>query len=435
MTAALRLRQSGRSVVVLEARDRVGGRVWTGKLEDGTAVDFGGAWLGPGQDRFYALAREMKVSTYRTYSAGENLMLIDGKLSRYKGVPLSLNPLSILNVGLSLKRIDSMAQAVPVEKPWTAAKAREWDSTTLGSWLGSPANVQSELARRMLEVAMAATFTTDPEEISFLHVLFHFHATGGTAKQFSVGGGAQQDRVVGGGQAIVDRIAERLGDTVKLQSPARGITQINGRLEVTSDELSVVCRRVIVALPPTMAGQIEYCPGLPPERAKLHERDPSGAAFKVSIIYPQPFWRKDGLSGQALSLNSLVPLTIDSCTERGAPGILTAFSMGARASKLAALSPDDRKATVIEVLVELFGKKAASPIGYFEHDWVAEEWTRGGNLSHFQPGIITSSGQAVRTPVGRIHWAGTETATIWNGGIEGAIRSGERVAREVIKAD
>jgi monoamine oxidase len=436
LTAAWRLAQAGRSVVVLEARDRVGGRVWTERLADGTAVDRGGAWLGPGQDRLYALAAEMGVGTYPTFAAGDHLLVTDDRLHRYRGlIPKGLGWFALLSLGLAMKRIDAMARAVPLDAPWRARQAAVLDATSVGSWLDSRLNVPSRVARELLRTTMLELFTTDPAEVSLLHVLFHLHSAGGFARQTSIEGGAQQDRVVGGMQAIADRVAARLRGAVRLTTPVGEILHGSALVDVVAAGIVVRARRAIVALPPVLASHIRYDPKLPAGRAQLLERLPAGSTSKIALVYDEPFWQSDGLSGQSLAPRSPFAITIDACAVETPPGILNTFVCGPEARTFGRLEPAERRRLVTEEMVRRFGPEAAHVRHYVEQDWAEEPWTRGCFMSHYAPGLMTRLGHLLREPVGRIHFAGTETSAVMNGFIDGAVRSGERVAAEVLAAE
>jgi monoamine oxidase len=95
-------------------------------------------------------------------------------------------------------------------------------------------------------------------------------------------------------------------------------------------------------------------------------------------------------------------------------------------------TPAARKAAVLSNFVTYFGQEAGSPREFIEMNWSEEPWTRGCYVGYTPPGVLLDYGPAIRAPVGRIHWAGTETATYWNGYMDGAVRSGERAAQEVL---
>jgi monoamine oxidase len=436
LTAAWRLAQAGRSVVVVEARDRIGGRVWTERLADGTALDRGGAWLGPGQDRLYALAAEMGVGTYPTFVGGDHLFVRDGRIHRYRGlIPKGLSWFALVSLGIAMRRIDAMARAVPLDAPWSAREAAALDARPVASWLESRLNVPSRAARDLLRTTMVELFTTDPSEVSLLYALFHLHSAGGFARQTSIEGGAQQDRVVGGMQAIVDRIAARLGSAVRLAAPVREILHGSALVDVVADRLTVRARRAIVALPPVLASHLRYDPTLPAERQQLLEQLPAGSTTKIALVYDEPFWRSDGLSGQSLAPGSPFAITIDACAAETPPGILNTFVCGPDVRSFAAHHDEERRRIVVDEMVRRFGPRASEVRGYMELDWAEEKWTRGCFMGHYAPGVMTRLGHRLREPVGRIHFAGTETSAVMNGFIDGAVRSGERVAAEVLAAE
>lgn len=436
LTAAWRLAQAGRSVVVLEARDRIGGRVWTDHLSDGTPIDRGGAWLGPGQDRLYALAAEMGIGTYPTFVAGDHLFLKDGRVHRYRGlIPRGLSWTALVGLEVARRRIDALARRVPLDAPWTAPGAAALDARTITSWIDSPWNVPSRTVRTLLAMTMTELFTADPSEVSLLHMLFHFHSAGGFVRQTSIEGGTQQDRIVGGMQTILDGVAARLGDGVRLGTPVREIRQDASGVDVVSDRVAVRASRVIVAIPPVLAAHIRWTPRLPTDRALLLERLPAGWTWKFALVYDEPFWRADGLSGQTLVMGSPLAITLDACGATTPPGILNTFAVGPHARTLAHLDPAGRRQAVVAEMATRFGPKAAKVRDFVEQEWAGEEWTRGCFMSHYAPGVMTQFGHLVREPVGRVHWAGTETSAVMNGFIDGAVRSGERAADEVVAAE
>ena len=434
LTAALRLKQAGRSVALLEARERVGGRTYTEVLPDGTWVDRGGAWIGPGHDRIYALMSEFGVAEYKQYVEGEAMMIVDGKQHRYGGtIPWTMSPWAIANLGAGLLEVEQMCKSIPIEAPWEAKKAAEWDRMSLAEWLEK--NAWSRQARQMLDMALAGPYTSAASEVSLLWMLLQQGSGGGPMFVISNKGGAQDARPVGGMGAIYGPMADELGDALTLSQPVRLIAQDADVVTVRSDDLVVRARRVIVAVPLAIANQIIYEPMLPVDRSFLHQRMPSGAILKIAVIYDEPFWRADGLSGQSAAPGSQATLTLDACTDTGTPGIMCVLTEGPAARQLTALNDAERKAAVVRELVDRFGAKAGSPIGYHEQNWTIERYSGGGMISHAPTGVLTEFGPALRKPCGRIHWAGSESSAVMCGWIDGAIRSGERAATEVMAAE
>jgi monoamine oxidase len=431
LTAALRLKQAGRSVALLEARDRVGGRTFTEIRADGSWIDRGGAWIGPGQDRVYALMNEFGVPEYKQFLDGEAMMILDGKQHRYKGtIPWSVSPWALANLGVGLVEAEQMCKSIPCEAPWEAKKAADWDQISLGAWIDK--HVLSKQAKDMLDMALAGPYTSAASEVSLLWMLHQMASAGGPNFVISVKDGAQDARPVGGMGAIYRPMAAELGDALFLSQPVRRITQDADGVTVRSDELTVRARRVIVAVPLSIASQIIYEPMLPVDRSFLHQRMPGGSIFKISVIYDEPFWRGDGLSGQSAAPGSLATLTIDACTDTGVPGVMCVITEGRAARQLGRLDDAERKAAVVGELIDRFGHKAASALGYHEQNWTLERYSGGGMISHAPTGVLTEFGRALREPCGRIHWAGTESSAVMCGWVDGAIRSGERAATEVM---
>ncbi len=435
LTAARRLVAAGRTAVVLEARDRVGGRVWTQRTPDGIPFDVGGTWIGPGHDAAYALAREMGVGTYRTWTRGDHVFVTARGVRRYRGIVPPINPIALAGLALGMAKLNAMARRVPLDQPWTAPRAANWDARTIGDWVGSAFRVPGKEARVLLGAAMRGLFTSDPSEVSLLHALYLIRSAGRLERLLSVEGGYQQDQLEGGAQEMANRMAADLGEAIHTGCPVRDIVLDASRVHVHGGDILVRARRALVTLPPALAASLRYDPKLPAERALFLQRMPSGSVVKIALIYDEPFWRSDGLCGESVALHSPIETTLDASPGTGRPGVLAAFSFGPLARKFATLGSIERRRIVIDTLVERFGARAAKPIHYHELDWAEEAWTRGCYLAHMPPGVLTQFGPNLRAPVGRIHWAGTETATVSHGTIDGAIRSGERAAAELISAE
>lgn len=434
LTAAFRLTRAGRSVALLEARDRVGGRTFTQTRPDGTWIDRGGAWIGPGQDRIYALMDEFGVPEYKQHNEGDAMMIVGGKKHRYGGtIPWTMSPWAVTNLGLGLMLFERMCKSIPREAPWEAKQAAEWDRISLGAWIEK--NTMSRQAREMLDMALSGLYTSAGSETSLLWALLQTGSAGGPTFAISGKGGSQDARPVGGMGAIYRQIAAELGDAVHLSQPVRQITQDAEGVTVSADGMTVRARRVIVAIPLAIAGSIVYEPMLPVDRAALHQRMPSGAVIKFSVVYDEPFWRADGLSGQSASPGASATLTIDACTDTGDPGIMCVISEGPAARRLTQLDEAERKAVIIDELVDRFGSKAKDNREFHEQNWTVERYSGGGMISHAPTGVLTEFGYTLREPCGRIHWAGTESSPVMCGWIDGAIRSGERAAAEVTAAE
>ena len=432
LVAARQLVAARRNVLVIEARDRVGGRTVNASIGAGKVTEMGGQWVGPTQERLLAVAAELGVETFPTHHQGRNLVDLRGKLRRYKGTIPRLAPHVLLDVGRARRKVRRAARRVPPEAPWTAPKAEELDSQTLATWVRKAA--RTKRARSLLEIAVGTVMGTGTAELSALWMLSYVASAGSFDALIDVEGGAQQDRFVGGSQLISERLAEELGDIVVLAAPVRRISQDGGGIDVEADGLDTRARRVIVAVPPPLAARISFAPSLGGRRDQLTQRMAHGALTKCAAVYPEPFWREAGLSGQALS-DGPVTSTFDNSPPDGAPGVLLGFIAGVEAIRHARRSETDRRRVVLECFERLFGEQAARPGIYLETAWAEEEWSRGGPVCSFAPGALAHYGEALGQPAGRIHWAGAETATEWCGYMEGAVQSGDRAAEEVLDAE
>ena len=433
LVAARQLEAAGRSVLVVEARERVGGRTVNASIGAGKVVEMGGQWVGPTQDRVLALAGELGIETFPTYHDGRNILDLRGKLRRYKGTIPRLAPHVLLDVQQARWRLLRLARKVGIDTPWNAERAGELDSQTLRSWVGR--RTHTRRSRELLELAMGTVMGTGTAELSLLWMLFYLRSAGGFDTLIDVEGGAQQDRFVGGSQGISTRLAEQLGDAVVLGSPVRSIVQDRGGLVVGADGFSARAQRAIVALPPPLAARISFSPSLGGQRDQLAQRMANGALTKCVAVYAEPFWRERGLTGQAVSDWGAVSTTFDNSPADGSPGVMLGFVAGADAIRLARLAESERRHRVLDCFVRLFGPDAAKPGIYLEQAWAEEEWSRGGPVCSFSPGALSAYGEALRRPAGRVHWAGAETAVAWCGYMDGAVSSGERAAEEALDAE
>lgn len=433
LSAARRLVERGVRVAVLEARDRVGGRTYTVE-ERGTRVDLGGQWIGPTQTRMEELAEELGIATFPTHTRGETVLLVGPRRSTYRGEIPSMAPHRLAVLQATISRIERLARRVGADpEPWARPDAARWDGETVETW--KRRNVPSAAVRGVFDVAVRTVFGADPSEISMLDFLFYVASGGGLRRLTDTAGGAQERRFVDGAQSVALALAEPLGSRVILDAPVRAIER-TGRagVRVTGGAGRWRASRVIVAVPPSLAGRIRYDPPLPALRDELTQRYPMGATIKFHAFYDRPFWREDGLSGEAVLTEGPVTAVYDNSPPEGAPGILLAFSVGSLARRLAGLDEAVRRRAVLDRLAACFGPRAAEPVGFVEKDWSADPWTRGCPTGIMPPGVLSTFGPALRSPAGEIHWAGTETATVWTGYMEGAVRSGERAADEVLAA-
>jgi monoamine oxidase len=436
LTAARRLSQAGRSVVVLEARERVGGRVWTQTTTtttSGVPVDMGGCFVGPNHDRLHALAKEMGVGTFKTFVAGDNVLATGGSVRRYRGDIPRINPLALASAGQAIARMNAMAKKVPVDAPWEARRAQDWDAQSVRSWL-SATRVPTRLARDLIEATVRACFCCDTAEVSLLSWLLLVRSAGGVESLMNIAGGYQDSQFDGGVGQIPAAMAAELGDAVVLGAPVTAVAQRADRVEVSTGDSKVTARRAILALPRALAAGICFDPALPADHALLIHQMPAGTEVKTVAVYEEPFWRAEGMSGATVATDDPIEVTLDT-TQPGHPhGVIATYGAGPRARALWQLPEMERRDVLVTMLKTRLGPKAAEPVEVLELNWAEEQWTRGCSLAHFPTGVLTQYGRRLREPVGRLHWAGTETASTSFGSMDGAVRSGERVCEEILRS-
>jgi monoamine oxidase len=444
------------TVAVLEARDRVGGRVWNRPASDGTVVSAGGTWLGRGQERMFDLVHKVGLTAYPQYIGdvdpndpdnplnprnhyADTILRLDGVNHRYQGLLAPIGDAALAVLALALEQLNAIAATVPIGKPWETPNAHSLDSQTLGEWVASSLNVPVEKAQLLLRTSLSTLFSCDPAEVSLLGSMLLARGGGEDGFQYYIDSTITETHLVdGGAPEVARRLGEALGDALRLSTPVRRIGRGDDHVAVFGDGITVRAKYVIVTAPPIVASQLEYDPPLPAAHSQLLRKMPPGAIWKFVTVYDTPFWRAKGLTGQTTAPQSPVPVSIDASPKSPADGSqpkgeLACFAVGKMAIELERMGPEKRKALVLSELALRLDDEAAHPIGYSETNWSTEQWTLGGMIGHFPTGVLTSYGAALHEPAGRIYWAGTERATQMHGLMEGAVRSGEQAARDVIR--
>ncbi len=438
LMAARDVAAAGRSVLLVEARRRVGGRVWNHELHTGgEVIERGGAFVGPTQDHIRDLARELGVKEFKEYNDGNSVYVSSttGRLE-YQGT-IPPDPTILPDAGQLLTRLDQMASEIAVDAPWSHPSAQEWDSTTLAQWIRSNA-INADGVENLIRNWTQPGFGADPAELSLLYVVWYIACSGnernvGTfSRNSDTENGAQERRFVGGSQLIPLRMAKQLGDRVALAAPVRRIDQHDGHAVVHTARGKVRARHVIVAAPPELVLGIDWYPRLPQRRTQLLRHMGMGQLMKCDAVYETPFWREQGLNGFGLNDSRAVRVAFDNSPADGGPGVLLAFVGGSTWREYGTRGLAYRKRKVLEGFAEFFGEQALHPVEYTEQDWTKERWTRGGPVAIMGPGTLTSFGPEIRRPFRRVHWAGTETSTYWTGYMDGAVRAGQRAALEVL---
>lgn len=427
LMAARTLQRAGRSVHVIEADTRVGGRVWTVEASDGTAVNWGATFLGPLQRRVTALAAELGVETYRTYNTGKNVQFFNGGRRTYSGTVPALDVPSLLETQTLMGRLNSFASTLDTAAPWDAPRAEAWDSQTFYTWIR--ANAYTSGARKLLDLAVLSLFSCESRDVSLLHVLFYIRSAGSLGFLLNTNGGAQERQIEGGAQLLPEGLAAALGDDgLTLDSPARRVVTEGGTTTVFADRVTVRAARVIVAVPPPMIPRIVFEPALSAMKDQLCQRLPMGSVAKAVAIYDTPFWRKKGLTGQATSDVGPVKITFDISPKDGSPGVMMGFIDGQDARTWGALTEAQRRKQVLAQFAAWFGTEARAPREYLDVHWDALPLHRGCPVAVPPPGALIGFRDALRAPEGSVHFACTETATTWSGYMDGAIQAGDVVA-------
>ncbi|MDX6418489.1 MAG: monoamine oxidase [Trebonia sp.] len=434
LATALGLSATGADVTVFEARERVGGRVVSAPqppTETAPLVlDLGGQWVGPGQTRILGLIEELGLHLDAAGTSGQALWGLGGDLKQGGAALPPLPPLALAEVLTSAALLTLMSKSIQPEAPWKAPRARQWDRVSVHDWINR--HLRTRAGREFAQIVVRGNAALEPRETSLLGILFDLRSLGparnlGTAEAFRVREGTHE---------IARRLAERFGGKMRFAEPVRAIAQDADGVTVETDASALRCRRVAVCVPPPLARQISYAPALPGSRSRLLAGLEMGASVKFHAVYRRPFWRDRGLSGQVMASSGTIGLTYDNSPDDGTGrGVLVGFAVADAARGLGKLGPAGQEKEILSSLGRLFGPDGGAPEAIVIKDWGAEEWTGGCYAAHFPVGGWTSYGSAFREPCGRIHWAGTETASEWHGYMDGAIRSGDRAAGEMLRAD
>ncbi|KAL3969464.1 antigen [Sarotherodon galilaeus] len=437
LSAAKLLKASGLDPVVLEARDRVGGRTFTVQNKEAKWVDLGGAYIGPTQNRILRLAKEYGIKTYKVNEQENLVHYVNGKSYPFKGsLPPMWNPITLMDFNNLFRTMDKMGEEIPREAPWRAPHAEEWDKMTMQELFEKLCWTRT--ARRFATLFVNLIVTAEPHEVSALWLLWYVKQCGGIMRISSTTNGGQERKFVGGANQVSQCMARELGDRVKLQSPVYRIDQTGDVVVVeTVDKQTYKAKYVIVATPPALNLKMHFNPELPPLRNQLINRVPMGSVIKCMVYYRENFWRKKGYCGSMVIEEEGAPIgfTLDDTKPDGTVPCIMGFILARKCRKLSSLSKEERLRRICEIYSKVLGTdEALHPVHYEEKNWCEEEYSGGCYTAYFPPGILTQFGRVLREPVGKLYFAGTETATEWSGYMEGAVQAGERAAREVLCA-
>ena len=433
LAAARALRASGRSVLVLEANDGVGGRTLNAKLPHGKGqvVEAGGQWAGPAQTEVLALAKALGVKTFKTYDRGQNVLVYDGSRSLYTGGVPAIDTAGLIDFAAAQSKIEALGKTIPLNAPQNAPDAASLDAQTFAGWIA--ANTNTRGAKVLFNLLANATMAAAPGQVSLLWTAWFIASNQGINQMLDTAGGAQESRFVGGSQLLSIKIARQLDSAVILKSPVTKIEHSGSRVDVSARGVTVQAKAVIVAIHPADTRRIEFRPTLPVARRALIKKWQTGSGWKVNVVYREPFWRAAGLSGQVISDRAPLGVVYDDTPPSGKPGVLISFVYTVGNTPAVLHDAQARRDAVIGQLGEFFGPKARAPLAYLETDWLDQPYISGCE-SPLGPGLISHYGAAIREPVGRIHWAATETSDLFSGYMEGGVRAGHRAAREALRS-
>ncbi|XP_051877414.1 amine oxidase [flavin-containing]-like [Pristis pectinata] len=437
LSAAKLLIEEGLKVLVLEARDRVGGRTYTVQGPEFQYVDLGGAYVGPTQNRILRLAKELGIKTYKVNEKEKLIHFVQGKSHPFNGpFPPVWNPIAYMDYNNFWRTLDEMGNEIPADAPWNTQCAEEWDNMTMKELIDKLC--WTSVAREFATLFVNVNVTSEPHEVSALWFLWYVKQCGGTRRIFSTTNGGQERKFIGGSGQISDRLAERMKDSVRLNRPVVRVEQAEDSVQVeTLNGEKYMADYVISAIPPALTQQIHYSPPVPPLRNQLIQRVPMGSIIKCMVYYSRPFWREKGFCGTMMieDEESPISLTLDDTKPDGSHPAIMGFILARKARFLLSLTKAERKKRICQIYARVLEtEEALYAVHYEEKDWCAEQYSGGCYTAYFPPGTFVQFGRVLREPFGRLYFAGTETATKWSGYMDGAVQAGERAAREVMCA-
>jgi monoamine oxidase len=425
LSAAERLASMGVSVLVVEGRDRVGGRSLSGEVA-GVKVDLGATWVARRHTAIRDLAARVGCTTTSQFAHGRNVLWMAGRRRTYKGTIPSVSPAALVDMARVQMALEKLVSTINVDAAWESPNASRLDAISFGEWLDSKRALPS--TRALMTVVSKVQWGCSPGDVSLLHALRYIRAAGGIDHMLDVEGGQQQDRITETTQEIARRLAEQLGDRVVVDAPVRHITQDENGVTIHTDSATIGARYAIVTTAPAHRADIEFEPPLPDSTEGLTKTWRMGALSKAFVAYDKPFWRVNGLSGEAVTDTGTVFITFDVSPDSGGPGVLMAFC---DPRVFDGFSPEIRRSRVVQQLVDLYGPQASATIDYVDHFWGTEAFAPGGPNPAVAPYATVSYASALTEPHGRIDWAGTETAGEWAGCMNGAVLTGLRAAERV----
>ncbi|MGW9113262.1 flavin monoamine oxidase family protein [Microbacterium sp. NPDC055683] len=430
-TAANELKKAGLSVAVLEARDRVGGRLWTDVVE-GATLEIGGQWVSPDQDALKETIAELGLETYSRYREGESVYIgPDGELTRFTGEIFPVAPATEQVMVALIEKLDALTAEIDPAAPWTHPRATELDTISFEEWLARETDDQE--ARDNIALFIAGAMLTKPAHAFSALQALQMASSAGSFSNLVDADFILDKRVVGGLQQVPQLLAERLGADVHLDAPVRTLRWGADGVIAEADGVTVRAKYAILALAPVLYDRISFVPPLPRRQHQMHQHLSMGFVIKVHAVYDRPFWREQGLSATAFSPYELVHEAYDNTNHADERGTLVGFVSDLHADGVFELTAEERRERILESLSHYYGPEAKNPVVYYESDWGTEEWTRGAYAASFDLGGLHRYGKDQSAPVGPIHFACSDLAGLGFQHVDGAIRMGRLAAADIVE--
>ncbi|OAA60329.1 Amine oxidase [Niveomyces insectorum RCEF 264] len=450
LQTAYDLQKAGLRTIVLEARDRVGGKTWTVPTANGKgSIDLGGAWINDtNQSKMWALAQKFGMDYIVQTTEGDCTLQDHGRFPFGELPPFETEE-ERQNFAKFRDLVEEKCQTIDIEKPWIG-DGKYYDSMTFDEFAK-----KSGATGKTVEYAnlwVRAMIGIDGTEISALYFL-HYCRSGGGFKlmRSDAKHGGQHLRSKTGSQPYSEGLAALLTPgSVLLSTPVTGIRQAGkASIVTTANGLTLRSKKVVVSVPTPLYRDITFSPPLSGDKLKLVSSTRLGYFAKVILVYSAPWWTAAGLAGLAHSFNTTEdgkspngsgPITLIRDTSDPEAGVyaLTCFTLANAGREWSKLPAAQRRSEVLAQVVQMYAgvdpELIYAPVEVFEMEWAKEEYSKGCPCPVTAPGILSTVGYTLREPFGNIHFVGTETSVVWKGYMEGAVRSGERGAAEVIEA-
>lgn len=432
LTAAYELRKAGRTVAVLEARDRVGGRTWTEQM-DGATIEIGGQWVSPDQTALYSLIEELGLETFARYREGDSVYVAaDGTRTVYGGGDFPLAESTVAAMDALVAAIDAVVAEVDPDAPWAHPRAAELDRISFHDWLRTLSDDEAACANVAPFIA-GGMLTKPAYAFSALQALL-MAASAGSFSNLVDEDFILDRRVVGTMQGVSKALAERLGDDVHLGNPVLRLEWSEDGVVAHGADVTVTARKVVLAVPPNLYSRISYDPPLPRRQHVTHQHQSMGLVIKVHAVYDRPFWREQGLSGTGFAPAGIVSEVYDNTYVGESTGTLVGFISDLRADEMFALPADERRAAVLRSIAAYLGDEALEPVVYYESDFASEEWTRGAYATSYDLGGLHRFGPDQNENVGPIYFSSSDLAGEGYQHVDGAVRMGRRTAARIVAA-